>query len=501
MSAVAGQWSAMRCTNRRLQVLLQIFLMLVVRTAAVTAQSGALDLTFGSDGFVMTPFAAIQKTSFNSQRTKLKVPIALYPYCFGLYGAVQNDGKIIVICDNRVGYNFGEYIIAMARYEPSGELDTTFGVGGKVTFSSGAERREACVGLEILSDGHIMVSGRSVPLGKTPANSSDGEILLLKYKPDGSPDPGFGENGVKMCKYGHPGDGKFFHRTFKAQPDGRLLVAGGTFTESNKATTSVARFTPDGVLDPAFGNAGRAPVPLPNNGKLVVDDAISLPDGKCLVAGWLHFGKFTLDASTRPFVYSALLCLNGDGSIDTNFGKDGRVAMAMGGLNSFDNRLALQGDGKIIVATKCGPHSASNSGQSIGLFRYLPNGMLDDTFGRGGKVTAYFPRVHAVSEALVLGDGRIAVAGEVEGCFALTLFLPNGAPDVSFGKSGLMTYEPADWAESKANQAARRNKMSDPVSMQVGGALLQKDGKIVIFGSIPLKNSSRVLGMVRINVK
>src|SRR3954468_18931605 len=98
------------------------------------AGDGGLDPSFGVDGKVLT--------DFNSTDDFLSRV------------AVQSDGKIVAIGYNSANFSFPRY--ALARYNPDGTLDLTFGPGGKVTTVLSA-RRERASGLLILPDGKIVI--------------------------------------------------------------------------------------------------------------------------------------------------------------------------------------------------------------------------------------------------------------------------------------------------------------------------------------------------------
>jgi uncharacterized delta-60 repeat protein/LPXTG-motif cell wall-anchored protein len=165
-----------------------------------------------------------------------------------------------------------------------------------------------------------------------------------------------------------------------------------------------------------------------------------------------------------------------DGTLDTTFGVNGKVATNIGAQPSIDRavNLAMQSDGKFIIA------GDTNIGSSLDFsaVRYNADGTLDTTFGTGGKVTADFNNTGDNDfgrAVLVQSDGKILLVGhsEVTGSidFAAVRFNTDGTLDNTFGTAGKVT-------------ADIGNNSSD----QVMSAILQTDGKILIVGSSRVNN-------------
>lgn len=130
-----------------------------------------------------------------------------------------------------------------------------------------------------------------------------------------------------------------------------------------------------GDLDPKFGNGGRVVTPL--EAIASVNDLAIQPDGKIIAAGV---------SMSRGIYYAenfALARYNADGSLDASFGSGGKVETDFVGYYDLAAALAIQPDGKVIVA---GEADTSKDGSGFGLARYNPDGSLDAGFGSGGKV-------------------------------------------------------------------------------------------------------------------
>jgi uncharacterized delta-60 repeat protein len=158
--------------------------------------------------------------------------------------------------------------------------------------------------------------------------------------------------------------------------DGKVIVAGIAGV-SQKGTSynefAVARFNLDGTLDTSFGGTGEVTTILTTvkNGGWARDVAVQ-PDGKIVAAG-------------QAFSGFALVRYNADGTLDKTFGSNGTgIVVTNIGRNTSDAayRLALQPDGKIVVA--------GTSNANVAVARYTSSGVLDTSFGTGGKVTTQF---------------------------------------------------------------------------------------------------------------
>ncbi len=233
------------------------------------------------------------------------------------------------------------------------------------------------------------------------------------------------------------------------QGNGDFVLVGESFTNGLAGNTAIARYLPDGTLDPSFGGTGTVVTPL-LDGFNFGNKVVVQPNGQIVVVGAGNPGnQFPTDA-----VFVARY--NSDGTLDGSFGNKG-VAVNTS-FYSTDPAVLLQDDGGIVIA-------AANT-----LARYLPNGTLDPAFGTGGMVTLSLGGTNEHARALVLQpDGKIVVAGyqflsgEAEPFVAR--FLTNGSLDVSFNGVGSVS-------------------LPTLTGNQFGNAVaVQPDGKIVFGGS------------------
>jgi uncharacterized delta-60 repeat protein len=208
-----------------------------------------------------------------------------------------------------------------------------------------------------------------------------------------------------------------------ARDDSRAAVLQGS---DLAAVTARGRA---GTLDTGFGVAGRAIVPVGPTDDHAEAMAVQA-DGRVVVAGWGNGAK--------GYAFE-LLRLTRDGAPDKTFGKGGKVVAAIGHGADVVHAIALQADGKILVA---GSVDESLKGKSFAIARFNVNGSLDTSFGtRGQVVTSFGSRSDEAFAIVVQPDGRIVAAGHtadpVSGVnFALARYNADGSPDASFGNGG-----------------------------------------------------------------
>jgi len=174
-----------------------------------------------------------------------------------------------------------------------------------------------------------------------------------------------------------------------------------------------------------------------------VNALIRLANGKLVAAGWALGPTGTFDF--------ALARYNPDGTLDPSFGISGAVTTDFAG-DDFARALAMQADGKLVAAG----FANTQTGTTVALARYNPDGILDPTFGTGGTVTTGLELAFAL---VVQADGKLVAAGLVGlvgSDFALARYNPDGTLDPSFGTGGTVTTDFAgadDAAHALAVQA------------------------------------------------
>jgi uncharacterized delta-60 repeat protein len=257
-------------------------------------------------------------------------------------------------------------------------------------------------------------------------------------------DPAFGNGGRVINQFISPP----YHfsssvRDIAVQPDGKIVIVGTLgFVQSH---IIVIRYNPDGSRDASFGNGnGEASIGFVEGEAYASGIAIQ-PDGRIVVAGGIT-------RPTSPSQEFVVLRFGTSGGYDTSFGSGG-VARIDIGLNPWRADVAVQPDGKIVIA------GAFNDGSS--LVRLNPTGSLDTSFDGDGRVAC----PGSVSSLVLQQDGKIIVAGTDGSHSMLARFNLNGSPDLTFAGDGVVT------------------TVVGSDGCRFTAVALQPDGKIVALGS------------------
>jgi uncharacterized delta-60 repeat protein len=367
------------------------------------AQSpGDLDVTFGTNGKVTTAIGS-SDTRGNSV-------------------VIQADGKIVVAGSSKSStgsyYNF-----ALARYSTNGTLDYTFGTGGTVTTAIGSS--DACAySVAIQADGKIVVAGYS-----NTVYGSD--FALVRYNTNGTLDNTFSSDGIVTTDFGYIID---VARSVIVQADGKILVAG-----HSNADFALARYNTNGTLDNTFGTNGKlyTKVGFCVFGSLASDDiayAMAIQaNGKILVAG-------------KTYEDFALVRYNTNGSLDSSgFSSDGIVITAIGTATDEAYSVAVQADGKIVLGGYYDTYINYTSSYDFALARYNTDGTIDNTFSPDGIVTTaisngndygYSVAIQADGKILLAGSSKCATCSDND--FALARYNTDGTLDNTFSTDGIV---------------------------------------------------------------
>jgi uncharacterized delta-60 repeat protein len=333
--------------------------------------------------------------------------------------ALQPDGKIVVAGESSAGFSCqpNEGVcsgFALARFNPNGSLDTSFGTDGVTTtafpnvFPGGppALSSSSADALAILPDGEIVAGGwalSQVCCSDPPA----GSFALAEYTPAGSLDPAFGDHGIVQTSFPAAGAGSPSAAALSSlavQADGDIVASGSNVEGAHGDhvyDTAIARYKPNGSLDPTFGTGGKMQTPE----KLQYEGGPSaLQNGKIVVIGF----RSNDDGYAQ---FPVIARFGAGGHIDPTFGNHGYEA-----IRSLKHEAAeavvTQPDGKILVVT------------NSAIVRLLPNGGFDPSFGRRGTVTLAgainlacpTPQIDecgAGTGLAVQADGNVLVGGTV----------------------------------------------------------------------------------------
>jgi len=177
------------------------------------------------------------------------------------------------------------------------------------------------------------------------------------------------------------------------QSDGKIVLAGWMETASGDVIR-IVRYKIDGLLDTSFNATGKVTTTIGLSAR--GESAAIQSDGKIVVAGWMD------TATGSDF---AVLRYGIDGILDASFNNSGIVTTAIGTF-SFANSVAIQSDGKIVVAG----YSDTSTGDVFAAVRYYIDGSLDTSFNNTGKVTTAKSLSSRASSLAIQSDRKITVA-------------------------------------------------------------------------------------------
>ena len=241
-------------------------------------------------------------------------------------------------------------------------------------------------------------------------------------------------------------------RAMAVQADGKVLLAGMCYDVANVDFCAI-RYNANGTLDTSWNGTGKTMTPIGG-----IDDqayAIAVQsDGKVLLAGYCKSGG--------SYHFCALR-YNGDGTLDASWNGSGKVITPIGAGNDQAFAIAVQPDGKVLLAGTC-----FGQPTKFCTLRYNANGTLDLSWNGTGKVSTSLGTGDIAYAVAIQPDGKVMVAGTCLGAadndFCTVRYNVNGTPDSSWNGTGILTTSVG----------------GDDIAAAMS---LQPDGKVLIAGS------------------
>lgn len=323
--------------------------------------NGAPDAAFGTNGAVL-------------------VPRADEDFVYVRDAALQADGKILVCGQAIIATNNPAGDPFVARFLTNGALDPSFGNGGLKLLSLGIAGSAEAIAVQ--PDGRIALA-----IGGYDLSFTQPYFAAMRLLTNGAPDPAFDGDGYAETSF--PGNEQQVPSDVAAQSDGKIVLAG-FISIGGTNQLALARFNANGTLDTGFGAGGRVTTSLGLTNAYGHSLALQ-PDGGIVLGGAAAFGF-------DDFLLAARYTTNG--APDTTFGAGGLTLVP----RAWGVATAVQPDGKIIVV--------GSSTNDVGLFRFTAAGAPDATFGNGGRVQTQFSiAADSASDVALQSDGRIVIAG------------------------------------------------------------------------------------------
>ena len=216
---------------------------------------GSLDPTFGNGGTVTTDF-------FGTEDDALSV-------------LIQPDGKIVAVGSGNDPADF--YDFAAVRYLSNGALDTTFGVGGRVSTDFGDRGFDRAHSAALQADGKIVTAGFATSVDGISEN-----FAVARYTSSGVLDTTFSSDGRTQIDFGSCCQDAW---QVLLQSDGKIVTIGFPNSEGSDSDFLLARLNSTGSLDTTFGIGGKVRTSFGNlNGG--AQGGLLQADGKIVAVGF-----------------------------------------------------------------------------------------------------------------------------------------------------------------------------------------------------------------------
>lgn len=311
------------------------------------------------------------------------------------------------------------FSIILTCFCQPGILNPYFGTNGIVTTGFGTTQ-SFCTSMILQPDNCVLVAGLTYAVDSS-------EFALMRYSPEGLLDNTFGSDGTVITNLGTGGE---FVMSSALAPENKIVLAGFYYNVTDpKIDIAVARYNTDGTLDPSFNG----------NGKVLTDFNETNAGANSVAVQ--QDGKIVIVVQGEIYCF-ALIRYNTDGSLDNSFSYDGKVLTYISGVYSFTNTVAIQPDGKIVAAGVS--KYITSDDMDITVVRYNPDGTLDNSFSVDGIVITSLGEYRDEPNAIAIQpDGKILIAGQSNNGantdVALVRYNPDGTLDLSFNQNGKVT--------------------------------------------------------------
>lgn len=394
-------------------------------TVAVTATAEGAT---ASTDMILTVYGA--PGTLDTSLGKLMIPAGIGDdYAHAV--AVQADGKIVIA--GRGAEHLGDF--ALIRLDRDGNLDATFGQGGRVLTDFGGAA-DTIYAIAIQADGKIVVAGT------TTGSGTSNDFAVARYLPNGDLDTSFDGDGKVVTALGADSDTAY---AIAIQSDGKILVGGDSNRGSGTGQTgldfAIVRYTTAGVPDTTFDGDGIVTTSIATNGGRDSIYALALQPigGEQRIVAVGGEGDFTVAR------YRA------NGALDNDFDSDGKRANLFGSTIGAARAVTITANNAIAIA--------GHSHHDVAITQLTTSGAFDNSFDTDGKVlTAVTPTNWDEAQAIAVeSTGQLVVAGwayeggSSAGNFVVMRYTATGALDTSFGETGIVLTPVA--SGTKADQA------------------------------------------------
>jgi uncharacterized delta-60 repeat protein len=428
---------------RRLSAIVAVALSVLGAAAAPVAAAPAdLDRSFGGDGT-----AQVEAPSGPVFPEEATARLAIGP----------RDEALVLYSSYAPCPQVFECVIdlAIARYDAAGNRDASFGVGPGSRLQVRQSLERGAFALAVGPDGKAVVAA---------SDGARGAVTVARFNRGGRLDATFGAGGQARVPAPIRTDTRI---AVAVQPDGKVVVAGAGEEVEEGEQLVLARYLPNGELDPGFGSGGVAATLLSTQARpaaLLLDRAgrLTVPAPLCCVGGRALFGGG----------FSLLRTL-GEGRPDPAFGGTGLLFLPTPGAEGAVEAAALGPDGDVFLSFEESTEALMRVGNVIKL---TAGGGIDGGFGREGRLRL-FQRVGAIDATALVVDSEDRLTG------------------VGWGEDGVSAYRLR--ADGSADRTFNGGRQLTASRARRGlGVALQSSGRIVVLAGTGLCCGPRLFELI-----
>jgi uncharacterized delta-60 repeat protein len=337
------------------------------------------------------------------------------------YGvAIQADGKILV-----AGYSTSSITgkdFTVVRYNSNGSIDNSFGNNGVVTTDLQAGSIDVANSVAIQTDGKIILAGFC-------DNGTDKDAAMVRYHVDGTIDNTFGNNGFVLTDFDNSQKDEI--KVIKIHPlTGNILVGGSSEISTSIGKPVIARFLSNGTLDSSFNSNGIKLLWIAtndNNRTFSVEDLVVESNGLISCVGW----RKQISTSISIEYWAARILNNGN--MDNSFSTDGVLQYSDGSGSSSAYGLAVNSNQEMIL---CGTRQYFGD-YSFRTLKINQNGTISNP---SVFYTGYVSGINKAYKIAMDNNGKFVFVGTSgtnnNNSFTISRVSSNLAVDISFGNSG-----------------------------------------------------------------
>ncbi len=301
------------------------------------------------------------------------------------------------------------------------------------TFGTSGKAVLPVTGAEKAQDAIVQPDGKIVVVGGTTPTDGNWDFLIQRYNSDGTLDANFGNSGNVVLPIGTMSEVAY---AVTLQSDGKIVAVGYIQLPTGYTDIGVVRLLTDGQPDQTFGTAGVKVFSVTDSSDIAVDVEMQTLGGLERII----VGSYTGTANTKFSV--ARLTANGE--LDATFGDGGVKSVAVGGVTDILRGIAIDSEAKIVAAGSSrfdfGPNGFRDD---FAIVRFFSDGHLDTNFGNGGKVITQMSGNAQARSVVVqqVGNSEKYVIGGFarngsSNDFALARYNDSGTLDTTFGANG-----------------------------------------------------------------